>query len=345
MTATHVASPVERVLHGRGAARSLSEELERLGAIRVVVVSAATLAKETAVISKLEQAIESRHQATFTGLSQHTPDQAVDELAQLLRDLRADGVVSVGGGSVIDGCKAALHEVGALTAVHLAIPTTLSGAEFTGSAGITDGPTRQKRSIVDRRAAPRVVILDPELALYTPERLWLGTGIRAVDHAVETVWSPVQDPLSSYLALGALSRLRSALPSCRRDPEDVDARHEAQIAAWWAALGLAAVPMGASHSLGKLLGAPFGIPHGLTSCALLPAVIQEMAYRDPDRVAALAPAFEVGSPHEVADACRQLIAELGLPTSLSQAGLDATDLPAYLKTVPTEWREVVGAAY
>ncbi|MGC1193295.1 MAG: iron-containing alcohol dehydrogenase [Candidatus Dormiibacterota bacterium] len=345
MTATHVSSPVERVLHGRGSARSLPEELERLGASRVVVVSSATLSKETAVISKVEKAIASRHQATFTGLSQHTPDQAVGELAQLLRDHRVDGVVSVGGGSVIDGCKAALHAVGAGSAVHLAIPTTLSGAEFTGSAGITDGPTRQKRSIVDRQAAPRVVILDPELTLHTPERLWLGTGIRAVDHAVETVWSPVRDPLSNYLALEALRRLRSALPSCRRDSDDVDARHDAQIAAWWAALGLAAVPMGASHTLGKLLGAPFGIPHGLTSCALLPSVIQEMAHRDPDRVAALAPAFEVGGPQAVAAACRQLITELGLPTSLSQLGLADDDMASYLESVPTEWREVVRAAF
>lgn len=345
MTATHVTSPVERVLHGAGASGSLPDELERLQATRVVLVSSATLARETALISELEQAIGSRHQATFTHLSQHTPDQAVSELAQLLGEVRCNGVVSVGGGSVIDGSKAALHQTGAETAVHVALPTTLSGAEFTASAGITDGPSRQKHSIVDRHAAPRVVILDPELTLPTPDRLWLGSGIRAVDHAVETVCSPVQDPLSNYLALAALRRLRSALPQCRREPEDVGARHEAQVAAWWAALGLASVPMGPSHSLGKLLGAPFGIPHGITSCVLLPAVIHEIAATDPDRVAALAPAFDVEGPQEVADACRRLIAELGLPTSMSQAGLSATDLPIYLETVPPEWRSVVRAAH
>ncbi|MGC2190990.1 MAG: iron-containing alcohol dehydrogenase [Candidatus Dormiibacterota bacterium] len=345
MTATHISSPVERVLQGPGSARSLPEELDRLGAVRVVMVSSATLARETPLISELEQAIGSRHQATFTKLSQHTPQQAVGELAQLLRELRCDGVVSVGGGSVIDGCKAALHEVSAEAAIHLAIPTTLSGAEFTGSAGITDGPTRQKRSIADRSTAPRVVILDPEVTLPTPDRLWLGSGIRAVDHAIETVWSPVQDPLSIYLALEALRRLRSALPRCRREPGDVSARHQAQVAGWWAALGLASVPMGPSHSLGKLLGAPFGIPHGITSCVLLPPVIQEIAEREPDRVAPLAEAFEVEGPRSVADACRRLIAELDLPTSLSGAGLSDRDLAVYLETVPPEWRQVVRAAY
>lgn len=345
MPSVHVASPVERVLHGRGAAAALPEELDRLERARVIVVSSATLASQTPVISELERALGSRHLATFQGLSQHTPESAVSELAHLLREHHADAVVSVGGGSVIDGCKAALHESLAESAVHVALPTTLSGAEFTPSAGVTDGPTQQKRSVVDRRTAPRVVILDPQITLATPSQLWLGSGIRAVDHAIETVWSPIHDSLACLLALEAIRGLRSALPSCRRDPADVDAREQAQIASWWAALGLASVPMGPSHSLGKLLGAPFGIPHGITSCALLPAVIQAIAAAEPERVAPIADAFQVGAPQDVAPACRGLISELGLPTSLSEAGLSRSDLPTYLETVPTEWREVVRAAY
>jgi alcohol dehydrogenase class IV len=334
------------VLQGEGAASALPDELERLGRSRVVVVSSATLAKKTSLIESLERRLGSRHQATFNGLSQHTPEAAVTELAEVLRGHDADAVVSVGGGSVIDGCKAALHQAGSsASAVHLAIPTTLSGAEFTASAGVTDGPTHQKRSVVDRDAAPRVVILDPLYALPTPLKLWLGSGIRAVDHAVETVWSPVQDELSNLLAIEALRRLRSALPGCRNAPADAGARHQAQIAAWWAALGLASVPMGPSHSLGKLLGAPFGIPHGITSCALLPAVIEEIAKREPERVAPLAEPFGVAGPEDVSQACRVLIAQLDLPTSLSEAGLSASDLPTYLETVPQEWREVVRAAY
>jgi maleylacetate reductase len=345
VTATHVSSPVERVLHGAGAVASLAEELHLREASRVVIASSATLHRETPVISDLEQALQSHHVATFTKLSQHTPESAVEELATLLREVRADAVVSVGGGSVIDGCKAALHARGAESAVHLALPTTLSGAEFTASAGVTDGATGQKRSVFDRRSAPKVVILDPRLTLATPNRLWLASGIRAVDHAVETVLSPIQDELCSHLALEALRRLRVVLPLCHREPQDVSARHRAQVAAWWAALGLASVPMGPSHSLGKLLGAPFGIPHGITSCVLLPAVIRQIASSEPERVAPLVSAFEVQQPQQVAAGCRALIAGLGLPTTLSEAGLAATDLPAYLKTVPAAWQEVVQGVY
>lgn len=336
---------MERVLHGAGAVAALSDELERCGVSRAVVVGSATLARETRLISELELAISSSRVATFTHLSQHTPEAEVEELARLLVELRADGVVSVGGGSVIDGSKGALNSVGPGLATHLAIPTTLSGAEFTASAGITEPGTRQKRSIVDRQSAPRVVILDPQMTLTTPSRLWLGSGIRAIDHAVETVWAPSPDPLSSYLALEALRRLRTALPWCHREPENLAARHQAQIAAWWAALGLASVPMGPSHALGKLLGAPFGIPHGITSCTLLPAVIRQFARTEPERVARLTGAFEVDGPDKVADSCQALIAGLGLPTALSQAGLSSEDLHRYLETVPAAWREVVRAAY
>lgn len=336
---------MERVLYGPGSAASLASELERLGRSRVVLVSSATLARQSHLVSELEQAIGSGHQETFTGLSQHTPEEAVWQLAQLIKEHGADALVSLGGGSVIDGCKAALYEAEATSTVHVALPTTLSGAEFTASAGVTAGATQQKRSIVDRGAAPRVVILDPELTLPTPPRLWLGSGMRAVDHAVETILSPADDALSTLLAGEALKRLRSALPACSQDPADVGARERAQLAGWWAALGLASVPMGPSHSLGKLLGAPFGIPHGITSCVLLPAVIAEMARKEPDRIAPLAEHFQVSGPEEVAPACRDLVCELGLPTSLAAAGLSRDNLPIYLETVPEEWREVVRAVY
>ncbi|MGC1184031.1 MAG: iron-containing alcohol dehydrogenase [Candidatus Dormiibacterota bacterium] len=345
MPSVHVGSPVERVLYGPGSVRSLASELESLGRSRVVLVCSATLASRSPLVSELEHGIGSRHQTTFTGLSQHTPEEAVEKLARLLVEQSADAVVSFGGGSVIDGCKAALHEAEGTSATHIALPTTLSGAEFTASAGVTAAATQQKRSIVDRGTAPRVVILDPELTLPTPVKLWLGSGIRAVDHAVETIWSPVPDLLSRLLAGEALKRLRSALPACSQDPGNLAAREQAQLAAWWAALGLASVPMGPSHSLGKLLGAPFGIPHGITSCVLLPVVIAEMARREPERVAGLTEAFGVSGAEEVAPACRDLVVDLGLPSSLSGAGLSRSDLPVYLNTVPDEWREVVRAAY
>jgi maleylacetate reductase len=258
-----------------------------------------------------------------------------------LEQTAADGVVSLGGGSVIDGCKAAIHAVGPERVAHLSIPTTLSGAEFTASAGVTEADTRLRRGLRDPAAAPRRVILDPEVTVHTPERLWLSTGIRAMDHAVETHWAPEQDPLTILLAAEAIRRLHRGLPACQLRPEDLSARLDVQVAAWWAALGLAGNTMGPSHLLGRILGATFEIPHGFTSCVFLPAVIEHMAQSQPERVLPLLEPFEVSAPDKVGPACRDFISQLGLPVSLQDAGLPAREMEHFIALVPAEWHQLV----
>jgi maleylacetate reductase len=343
MIALHQSSPARRVLQGPGALRELPAEVARAEMSKIVLVTSATLARSSSLVRTAEELLESRHQATFAGIREHTPENAVSQLAELLEQTGADGVVSLGGGSVIDGCKAAIHSRGPELVQHLAIPTTLSGAEFTSSAGVTDDSTRRKRGLSDPAAAPQRVVLDPQVTLPTPLRLWLSTGIRALDHAVETVWSPERDPLTGVLALEAIRRLRQSLPGTQRDPEDVPMRERAQIAAWWAALGLAGNTMGPSHHLGRLLGATFGIGHGITSCVFLPATIDHMAESNPSLVVPLQEVFEVGRPELVGTACRQFITSLGLPTSLDGAGLAPEDLPRFVEMVPEGWRSIVAA--
>ena len=310
---------------------------------KIVLVTSATLARTSSLVSSAEDLLEGRHQATFAGIREHTPENAVNQLADLLEQVGADGVVSLGGGSVIDGCKAAIHIRGSELVQHLAIPTTLSGAEFTSSAGVTDDSTRRKRGLSDPSAAPQRVVLDPQVTLPTPMRLWLSSGIRALDHAVETVWAPERDPLTQLLALEAIRRLRQSLPETQRSPEDVEMRERAQIAAWWAALGLAGNTMGPSHHLGRLLGATFGIGHGITSCVFLPATIEHMAESDPGLVVPLQEVFGVGGADLVGTACREFIGGLGLPTSLREAGLAPQDLPRFLEMVPEGWYPIVAA--
>lgn len=336
-------TPARRVLLGAGVLGDLQAEVDRAELSRVVLVTSATLSITSEVVRSAEAMLSSRHQATFAGIGQHTPESAVRQLQDLLEQVAADGVISLGGGSVIDGCKAALHGVGAAGRTHMAVPTTLSGAEFTASAGVTDSETHRKRGLRDPEAAPRVVLLDPEVTLATPERLWLSTGIRALDHAVETLWAPEHDPLATFLAAEAIRRLRVSLPGCQERPADVEVRQDAQVAAWWAALGLAGSTMGPSHQLGRILGASFEIPHGITSCVFLPATIRFMDAQDPALTAPLADSFGAPSGADVGDICQALIARLGLPVSLTEAGLAAPDLPRFLAMVPEEWHPIVTA--
>jgi alcohol dehydrogenase class IV len=152
--------------------------------------------------------------------------------------------------------------------------------------------------------------------------LWLSTGIRALDHAVEGFLAGGQHPFSDVMALAAISRLFDSLPRAKAAPGDVEVRTENQLAAWFSFTlpGLSA--SGLSHVMGKQIGARHGIPHGVTSCLLLPHVIRYLAKGMPDRVALLA---EATGPDPSAKVQR-LIASLGLPQHIAAYGIGEAQL-------------------
>jgi alcohol dehydrogenase class IV len=148
---------------------------------------------------------------------------------------------------VIDTAKAIASITGARVA---AIPTTLSGAEWANRTGVTDESESRKRGFSDPKTVPRVVVLDPEATVFTPEKLWLSTGIRALDHAVEGFLYGGDHPVTDVTGLEGARRLMEYLPLSKREPEDLDVRLELQLAAWLSYFGPANTPMGLSGALG-----------------------------------------------------------------------------------------------
>src|SRR6185369_12089078 len=228
---------LERVIFGAGSVARLGDAVDRLGAARAVVVTGRTLGASP-LLARVTGALGGRCADVFTRARQHVPSDSVDDLVAALDDVRADCLVSFGGGSPIDAAKAAVHRQLAVSAAgarpalpHVAIPTTLSAGEFTAVAGITDGGSRVKHAVADPRLAPRVVLLDPELTVETPAWLWAASGMRAVDHAVETLYSTYQHPVSTSQATEALRMLAAHLESSI-DPTRSDDRLQCQTAAW-----------------------------------------------------------------------------------------------------------------
>jgi maleylacetate reductase len=190
---------------------------------------------------------------------------------------RSDFLVSLGGGSVIDGTKAVTRELG--YPKQVAVPTTLSGAEWAHRVGVTDEAAGRKGGFTNPSAVPQVVILDPEATLFTPEKLWLSTGIRALDHAVEGFLFGGEHPITDVTGLEGARLLLAYLPRSREEPEDVEARLELQIAAWFAYFGPFNTPMGLSHALGRRIGASYEVPHGITSCITLAPSLKVARYQ------------------------------------------------------------------
>ena len=177
---------------------------------------------------------------------------------------------------------------------------------------------------------PAAVFYDAGLALRTPLPLWLSTGIRAVDHAAETLLAPGEHPLADAAALEGLRRLRSALPAVRARPADAAARTDCQLGAWFSYLLPGPAAKGLSHTLGKRLGSRHGIPHGVTSCLLLPHVLRYLAPRAPRIMERIAQAL--GAP-TAAEGVDQLVAQLDLPRHLAPYGLSDEDLKEAARAV------------
>ena len=183
------------------------------------------------------------------------------------------------------------------TVRQITVPTTLSAGEFSAISGVTDERHKVKELIRHPGIIPRAVVLDPAVTVHTPEWLWLSTGIRAVDHCVEGICSGEANPYADAQALHGLSLLARGLPRVKADPSDLEARLDCQIGSWLSMGPLAAgVPMGASHGIGYVLGAMFDIPHGHTSCIMLPAVMRWNKPVNAERQALVAAAM--GHPGE-----------------------------------------------
>jgi maleylacetate reductase len=330
---------MDEVVFGRPAAEAVVEQLDRLNAARAFLMVSGTLNRETDEIGKIRRALGARCVATFDAMPAHTPRAAVIAAANQARDADADIIVTIGGGSITDGAKAvqlclanhvntvegidALRGQGsrspplaAPTVRQISVPTTIAGGEFSSVAGVTNEKTRVKEALRHPLLMPRATILDPWLSVHTPEWLFLSTGIRAVDHCVEGICSREAQPYGDAQALKGLAMLTEALPRVKADPKDIDARMDCQIGTWLSTGPLASgVPMGASHGIGYVLGAEFNVPHGYTSCVMLPSVMRWNKPDNAERQALVSAAM--GHPGEDAgDVLDRFIRGLGMPRSL-----------------------------
>jgi len=318
-TGTHTSLPTERVHFGTGSLKEL--EMEARSKDRAFVITGRTLHEQTDLIQRVEAILGDKHAGTYAGISQHTPGDAV-EVAASEAEMAATGLlVAVGGGSVVDGTKAISRQLG--YPAQVAIPTTLSAAEWAHRVGVTDEEAGLKGGFADPQAVPTVVILDPETTVFTPEKLWLSTGIRALDHAVEGFLYGGPHPITDVTGLEGARKLMDLLPRSKKDPEDLNIRAELQIAAWLSYFAPLNTPMGLSHELGRRLGASYDVPHGVTSCITLAPSLEVMRERiDQDRWTALSEALG-GEP---ANRVAELVEALDLPNKLSDVGVPEGDL-------------------
>jgi maleylacetate reductase len=370
--ATYCVPPLESVAFGRGALAHIDTILLSLAAKRVFVITTRSVANSQGM-ARLQAVVGSRLCGVFTETKAHVPESAVFAAVHEVKRTNADTLVSFGGGTATDtakdcnlllasGAKAwadlaplvtprgRQSAVSAFETVrvngpvlpHIAVPTTLSGGEFTFSASMKHEESRSKQLFIYYNLAPRFVILDPEVTVDTPPELWLSSGVKAIDHCVETLYSTDRQPVSDAMAETGLAALVKYLPTSGGHPVDLEIRGHCQTGAWLAIFGIMNVRLGLSHAIGHQVGARWGVPHGITSCLTMPAVIEFNSKDAGLRMHQIARSMGLrASPGEdpqtvgsrVGRTLRKIIRSMGLPTRLRQVGADRRDFPAIAEHV------------
>lgn len=291
MTPLEICIWPKRVHYGIGATEKLAEIVKTLGGSRALVLCGKTVAGGP-MLEMVRKGLGEALVGVFDRVEGHTPIPLVKEAAARAKTLGADVVVSVGGGSAID-CGKGVALITAIgddlepyrvrkdandknrpamprTILHIAVPTTAgSASDVMPTAGLRDPVAKSKNLFWDDELIPHATVLDPRMAIYSGPELTAATGMTVVARCVESLYSKYRHPLSTGLALHALRLMRRALPLAVRQPDDLQARGDTQIACVMSGVAAINAMVSIVHAVGHVVGGKFGLQHGVSHSILL----------------------------------------------------------------------------
>jgi maleylacetate reductase len=298
--------------------QKLSQEIERLGLTRVLLIS--TPSKEAAA-SSVVKALGQRLVGHFNEEAPHVRIEVANVVRQLAKSTAADGIVALGGGSTIGLAKAVAVEQ---HLAILAIPTTYSGSEVTPVYGMTENGV--KHGYRDPMSLPKTVIYDPELIVSMPPMLSLTSAMNAMAHSAEALYASDANPIISLMAEESIRALTLSLPTVVASPDDLQARSLSFYGSWLAGMSLAGVGMSLHHKLCHVLGGSFGLPHAQTHTVMLPYALSYNAEAAPEAMMRIKRAMGGDAATSVASGLWSFVKRLGGPTSLQAIGMKSSDL-------------------
>ncbi len=344
-------SYAQEVIFGNGSLARLRDAVERFGWQRLLLVTSGS-ARRGGRAAQLEEALGSHLVASYDRVQPHVQDFQIAEALTLAEQNGIDAIIGLGGGSPIGLAKAVSQALEEKRTGHparaafptdqplvpvIAIPTTYAGSENTSVYGVTQraGDAPAKVTVSDPKVTPKLVLYDPLLTLDLPPDLTASSGINALAHCVEAVYSSTRHPLSTAAALTGARYIARALPRCFADGQDIAARTEMLVGAHLAGVALSSVTMGLHHGLCHVLGGTAGVPHGIANAIVLPhamrfdhdAIASELA----QIAEALGIAREDHGDATLAESAAQwvydLAGQLQLPQRLRQVDVKQSDLP------------------
>ena len=360
-----------RIVFGNGKIDSLKDEIQKLGGKRVLVLSGRTVAEKTDAVRRINDGLDDMSAGVYSGLTQRAPLSTAVEAANLALASGADTLVGVGGSTISDAARmiAVLMAEGITTVEQLrqlgeeqdmllspnldgkflplqvAVPTTLSAGEFNmGGGNVLDDQAGHKIRVRHRRLYADLIMLDSLMTEGTPDWLWLSTGVKAMDHCIERLYTTGNQPAIDAPILAAAEMLFTHLPGSRESDGDPEARLQCLVAAWMSMMGSPNFATGLSHAIGHILGVKYSVGHGYTSCVTQPYVMEFNRPVSATKQALLARSAGIDtrgmSDEAAAEAAARAVDDfvlgMGMPHRIRELEIPESDLPEIAELVLTD---------
>jgi maleylacetate reductase len=305
-----------RVVFGAGASRDrLAEEVGRLDAERVLLIATE---QERELAEDLASPLGERLAGLFTRVRPHVPVEVAERARDAAREVGADCLLSVGGGSTTGTAKAVALE---MDLPIVAVPTTYAGSEMTPVYGLTSG--QRKRTGKSLKVLPKVVIYDPELTFSLPDFITGPSAMNAMAHCVEAFYAPGANPITSLMAEEGIRALASGVPAAVSRPDDLEGRTRTLYGAYLAGAAFAAAGEGIHHKICHVLGGAYDLPHAETHTVILPQAVAFNEGAIPEVMQRVARAL---GAEEAAAGLYDLARSIRAPTALRDIGMKEENL-------------------
>ena len=360
-----------RIIFGQGKIDSLGDEVRNLGGKRGLVLSGRTVAEKTNSVRRVVDSLGDLSAGAYSGLTQRAPLSAAVEAANMAVANGVDTLVGVGGSTISDASRmiAVLMAEGITTVQQLrqlsqeqdmmltpdlegktlplqvAIPTTLSSGEFNmGGGNVLDDEAGHKIRVRHPRLYADLIVLDSVMTEGTPDGLWLSTGVKALDHCIERLYTTGNQPAIDALVVAAAEMLFKHLPGSRESDRDPEARLQCLVAAWMSMMGAPNFATGLSHAIGHIIGVHYSVGHGYTSCVTQPYVMEFNRPVSAHKQALLARSAgldtrgmsDEAAAEAAARAIDDFILGLGMPHRIRELEIPESDLPMIAELVLTD---------
>ena len=324
---THVGLPC-RVIHGPGRVKELPMEIESLGAKRCMFCCTKSRRKE---VEKLASLFPNLVAGICDSAKIFVPIEAVEISCATAKNLKADCLISYGGGTAVGLAKATALELGIPI---ISIVTTYSGSETTSLQGII-GRDGKRTNYDDIQMLPKVIIYDPELTIELPIDKSVVSGFNSISHAVSSFLGKYANPISHMYSESGIRGMASAITKLRVEPQNITARSEAMHGAWLCGMTIMSSGTTIHHKITHVLGGGYNLSHGATHAIILPHSTSYNREVAPEAMLRIARALG-NEAKNAPQALYELLSESGAPSSLRELGMQEKDLEEASNRIMTD---------